>query len=28
MSWIVSVLWILAALDIVNGVEMFFFPSA
>jgi predicted anti-sigma-YlaC factor YlaD len=26
--WIVSVLWIMAALDIVNGIEMFFFPSA
>jgi hypothetical protein len=26
--WIVLVLWILAALDIVNGIEMFFFPSA
>jgi predicted anti-sigma-YlaC factor YlaD len=26
--WIVPVLWILAALDIVNGIEMFFFPSA
>ncbi len=26
--WIVVVLWILAALDIVNGIEMFFFPSA
>ena len=26
--WIVVVLWVLAALDIVNGIEMFFFPSA
>ena len=26
--WIVAVLWIMAALDIVNGIEMFFFPSA
>ena len=26
--WIVPALWILAALDIVNGIEMFFFPSA
>ena len=26
--WIVLVLWIVAALDIVNGIEMFFFPSA
>jgi predicted anti-sigma-YlaC factor YlaD len=26
--WIVAVLWILAALDLVNGIEMFFFPSA
>jgi hypothetical protein len=26
--WIVPVLWILAAMDIVNGIEMFFFPSA
>ena len=26
--WIIPVLWILAALDIVNGIEMFFFPSA
>jgi len=26
--WITPVLWILAALDIVNGIEMFFFPSA
>jgi hypothetical protein len=27
-SWIVILLWIIAVLDIVNGVEMFFFPSA
>jgi hypothetical protein len=27
-AWIVAVLWILAVLDIVNGIEMFFFPSA
>ncbi len=26
--WIVPVLWILAALDIINGIEMFFFPDA
>jgi len=26
--WIAVVLWILAALDIVNGIEMFFYPSA
>jgi len=26
--WIVPVLWIMAALDVVNGIEMFFFPSA
>jgi hypothetical protein len=26
--WIVPVLWIMAALDIVNGIEMFFLPSA
>jgi hypothetical protein len=26
--WIVVILWILAALYIVNGIEMFFFPSA
>src|SRR5258708_7267200 len=26
--WIVPVLWIMAALDIVNGIEMFFVPSA
>src|SRR6266481_8089841 len=26
--WIVPVLWIMAALDIVNGIEMFFFTSA
>src|SRR5229473_8386869 len=27
-KWIVAVLWLLAAIDIVTGVEMFFFPSA
>ena len=27
-AWIVALLWIAAALDIVNGIEMFFFPSA
>ena len=27
-AWIVALLWILAVLDIVNGIEMFFFPSA
>lgn len=26
--WIAPVLWILAVMDIVNGIEMFFFPSA
>ncbi len=26
--WIVPLLWILALVDIVNGIEMFFFPSA
>ncbi len=26
--WIVPILWILAAMDIVNGIEMFFFPAA
>lgn len=26
--WIVPTLWILAAMDVVNGIEMFFFPSA
>jgi len=26
--WIVPILWILGAMDIVNGIEMFFFPSA
>jgi predicted anti-sigma-YlaC factor YlaD len=26
--WIVAALWIMAALDIVNGIEMFFLPSA
>jgi hypothetical protein len=24
--WIVPFLWILALVDIVNGIEMFFFP--
>src|SRR5260370_31079826 len=27
-KWTVVVLWIFAALDIVNGIEMFFFPAA
>jgi predicted anti-sigma-YlaC factor YlaD len=27
-AWIVVLLWIGAVLDIVNGIEMFFFPSA
>jgi hypothetical protein len=27
-NWIVLVLWIIAAMDIVNGIEMFFFSSA
>ncbi|HYK65512.1 MAG TPA: hypothetical protein VEY94_11230 [Patescibacteria group bacterium] len=27
-AWIVVLLWIAAVLDIVNGIEMFFFPSA
>lgn len=27
-TWIVVLLWILAVLDIVNGIEMFFLPSA
>ena len=27
-SWIVVLLWILAATDLINGVAMFFFPSA
>lgn len=27
-KWIVVVLWIIVALDIVNGIEMFFFPTA
>jgi len=26
--WIVPVLWILAVINIVNGIEMFFFPAA
>src|SRR5260370_38920100 len=28
LEGIVVVLWIFAAMDIVNGIEMFFFPSA
>jgi heme/copper-type cytochrome/quinol oxidase subunit 2 len=27
-KWIVVLLWIIAVMDIVNGIEMFFFPSA
>ena len=27
-KWIVVVLWIIAAMDIVNGIEMFFSPNA
>src|SRR5271168_4458938 len=27
-KWVVVLLWIIAAMDIVNGIEMFFFPSA
>ncbi len=27
-KWIVAVLWIIAVMDLVTGVEMFFFPSA
>jgi hypothetical protein len=27
-KWIVALLWILALMDIVTGIEMFFFPSA
>jgi hypothetical protein len=27
-KWIVVLLWILAVMDIVTGIEMFFFPSA
>ena len=27
-SWIVPILWIMAAMDLVNGIEMFFFPSS
>lgn len=27
-KWIVVLLWIIAAMDIGNGIEMFFFPSA
>jgi hypothetical protein len=26
--WIVPILWVLAVMDIVNGIEMFFLPSA
>ena len=26
--WVIPLLWIMAAMDIVNGIEMFFFPSA
>ena len=26
--WIVPILWILAVMDVLNGIEMFFFPSA
>ena len=26
--WIVPLLWIMAAMDLVNGIEMFFFPNA
>lgn len=27
-KWIVPILWILAVLHLINGIEMFFFPSA
>ncbi len=27
-KWIVSILWIIAVMDIVTGIEMFFFPGA
>src|SRR5216683_4453065 len=27
-KWIVVILWIIAVMDIVTGIEMFFFPSA
>ena len=27
-TWVIVLLWIIAVLDIVNGIEMFFFPSA
>jgi hypothetical protein len=27
-TWVVVLLWIIAVMDIVNGIEMFFFPSA
>jgi hypothetical protein len=26
--WVVPILWIMAAMDLVNGIEMFFFPNA
>ncbi len=26
--WIIPILWLLALMDIVNGIEMFLFPSA
>ena len=26
--WVVPILWIVAALHVVNGIEMFFFPNA
>lgn len=26
--WIVPILWIMAVMDLVNGIEMFFFPNA
>jgi len=26
--WVVPILWIMAALDLVNGIEMFFVPNA
>src|SRR6266850_3472866 len=27
-KWIVAILWIIAVMDIVTGIEMFFFPGA
>src|SRR5271156_488500 len=27
-KWVVVLLWIIALVDIVNGIEMFFFPNA